>query len=180
MSQLGNRRTEDFVDGSVMDPSGVALPPGSTMSADGVEYKPNESVSDALDARLPEVDGYATIRSGTLESSAVSVTGQYSGTFRVDESDTTSLDDGGTILVDDANGKRWKRDIDDHINVLCGRDPTIKVKVTILQHSPKSENILQVSKIRRSVYFRPGIINTQHHQIGPSKMLVMHLSATFY
>jgi hypothetical protein len=31
MSQLGNRRTEDFVDGSVMHPSGVAMPSGSTI-----------------------------------------------------------------------------------------------------------------------------------------------------
>jgi hypothetical protein len=31
MSQLGNRRTEDFVDGSVMHPGGVAMPSGSTL-----------------------------------------------------------------------------------------------------------------------------------------------------
>lgn len=75
MSQLGNRRTEDFVDGSVMDPSGVALPPGSTMAADGVEYLPSGTgaVARTVQDKLREfvsVKDFGAVGDGVADDTA--------------------------------------------------------------------------------------------------------------
>lgn len=81
--------------------------------AEMVEYQ-GATVEAALNERLPEIGTYALLRAYTGPTEAFFVRGAVNdfdggfGTFRVDSSDTTSADNGGTILVD-VNGKRWKR-----------------------------------------------------------------------
>lgn len=75
------------------------------------------TVEAALNERLPEIGTYALLRAYTGPVTAFFVRGVANaldggfGVFRVDASDTTSADNGGTILVD-AAGRRWKRDYD--------------------------------------------------------------------
>lgn len=74
-----------------------------------------ETVSTALDSRLPEIGTYMLLREYSGPVTAYYVRGVASlfdsghGIFRVDSGDTTSADNGGTILVD-ALGRRWKRE----------------------------------------------------------------------
>ena len=81
------------------------------------------TVEDALDERLPEIGTYALLRlySGSYTSYYVrgvaSIFDGGGGVFRVDSADTTSTDNGGTILVD-AAGRRWKREFTGSLNVL--------------------------------------------------------------
>lgn len=81
------------------------------------------SVKAALDVRVPEIGTYALLRAYTGLVTAFRVRGVSNlfdgghGVFRVDAADTTSADDGGTILVDVA-GRRWKRVYSDEINLL--------------------------------------------------------------
>ena len=81
----------------------------------------NESVSDALDARLPEIANYAAIRAYTGQVTAYYVRGVANifdggaGVFRVDSADTTTADNGGTVLVD-AAARRWRREFSVSVN----------------------------------------------------------------
>ena len=83
---------------------------GSLMVGHGVQ-----TVEGALNERLPEIGTYALLRAYTGPVTAFFVRGVANifdggfGPFRVDAADTTSADNGGTILVD-AIGRRWKRD----------------------------------------------------------------------
>lgn len=88
-------------------------------SADGkggelVEYQ-GSTVEAALNERLPEIGTYALLRAYTGPVTAFMVRGVANvfdggfGVFRVDAADTTTADNGGTVLVD-ASGRRWKRD----------------------------------------------------------------------
>lgn len=73
------------------------------------------TVKAALDERLPEIGTYALLRlySGSYTSYYVrgvsNILDGGHGVFRVDSSDTTSADNGGTIIVD-AISRRWKRE----------------------------------------------------------------------
>lgn len=76
-----------------------------------------ELVENANDfGLLPEIANYAALRSYTGPVTAYHVRGVAnvfdggSGIFRVDATDTTTADNGGTVLVD-AAGRRWKRDV---------------------------------------------------------------------
>lgn len=76
----------------------------------------------AASVGLPEIGTYATLRAYTGGLTAFLVRGVANifdggfGVFRVDSTDTTSTDNGGTILVG-ADGRRWKRDYVGPINV---------------------------------------------------------------
>ena len=79
---------------------------------------------------LPEIAIYAALRAYTGPLTAFYVCGAAAlldggaGVFRVDDGDTVSADNGGTILVDVA-GRRWKREFSGAVNVLWfGADPT--------------------------------------------------------
>ena len=83
----------------------------------------SSTVEDALDAiNLPD---YSALRSYTGPSNCVTITGYsasakpsgIAGLFTYDPTDTTSVDNGGTIIVS-ANGKRWKRPKTSYISVL--------------------------------------------------------------
>jgi len=72
---------------------------------------------------MPQVNTIADLQAATgIESSVVYVRGYYSdgdggeGLFYYDANDTTSTDNGGTIIVD-ADGKRWKRPVSGWVNV---------------------------------------------------------------
>lgn len=73
-------------------------------------------------ARLPEIGTYALLRAYTGPLTAFHVICREQifdgahGDFRVIEGDTTSADNGGTILVD-AAGRRWKREFVGAVNV---------------------------------------------------------------
>lgn len=66
---------------------------------------------------------YAQIRENTNATTRVYCLGKENafdggfGIFEVDATDTTSADNGGTILVD-ASGRRWKRQYDGNVNLL--------------------------------------------------------------
>ena len=74
----------------------------------------SSTVKDALDSI--NLADYAALRAYTGQSKRVFITGYFvtsapsgiAGDFVRDDSDTTSADNGGTIIVS-ANGKRWKR-----------------------------------------------------------------------
>lgn len=71
---------------------------------------------------IPEIANYAALRaySGSITEfhlkGHTSVLDGGAGVFRVDAADTTSADNGGTILVDVA-GRRWKREFSGAFNV---------------------------------------------------------------
>ena len=72
--------------------------------------------ANTMPREVPEVDTIATLRTMSgIGAKAIYVRGYYSdgdgggGRFYYDASDTTSTDNGGTIIVD-ADGKRWKRE----------------------------------------------------------------------
>lgn len=111
-----------------------AVPAASTPdSTGGIGVGAWVSVGDAsLRADLAKGSGfgliggatYSQIRSNTnANTSRVYCLGKEKaydggfGIFEVDATDTTSLDNGGTILVD-ASGRRWKRQYDGNVNVL--------------------------------------------------------------
>ncbi|MDD2663952.1 MAG: tail fiber domain-containing protein [Dechloromonas sp.] len=91
---------------------------GSSMVGHG-----SQTVEAALAERLPEIGTYALLRAYTGPVTSFLVRGVANifdgghGVFRVDPSDTTSTDNGGTILVD-ASGRRWKRDFSGAVSVL--------------------------------------------------------------
>lgn len=117
--------TETTVQGAIneldtkkQDRAGLAAPTGSAL----VGHQ-DTTVSDLLDS--VRIADYATLRAYTGSARNVYITGYsaasapsgVAGQFTLDDTDTTSADNGGTILVA-SNGKRWKRVIDGHVNVL--------------------------------------------------------------
>lgn len=122
--------------------------------AELVEYK-STTVEAALDARLPEIGTYALLRAYAGPVAAFYVRGVANifdggfGVFRVDASDTTSADNGGTVLLD-ASGRRWKRSFSGSYNVLWfGAD---RSGVT----SSQSAYDLAKGSGNRSIYFPSG------------------------
>ena len=82
-----------------------------------------ELTSNANDFNLlPEIGNYAALRAYTGPVTAYYMRGVAnifdggSGIFRVDAADTTTTDNGGTVLVD-AAGRRWKREFSGAVNV---------------------------------------------------------------
>lgn len=111
--------------------------------------------------RLPEILNYAALRAYTGPRTDFYVQGHTSkldggaGIFRVDASDTTSADNGGTVLVD-ASGRRWKREVSGAVNVLWFgavgdgvADDTAAIQAAI--------NAALASQNARTVYFPPGL-----------------------
>lgn len=74
------------------------------------------AVRAELNARVQDIATYAALRAyaGPLTSRYVTADGMQ-GRFDVDASDTTSADNGGTVLVD-ASGRRWKREFSAPLN----------------------------------------------------------------
>lgn len=81
------------------------------------------TVQDVLDG-AKSLQDYAALRTYTGRAKRVYITGLLAtakpagiaGTFQYDSTDTTSADNGGTIIVG-ANGRRWKRDFDGAVNI---------------------------------------------------------------
>ena len=74
------------------------------------------TVQDVMDSAKPMAD-YVALRAYTGRATSVRITSNgLSGFFYRDDADTTSLDNGGTIIVAN-NGKRWKRLFDGAVNV---------------------------------------------------------------
>lgn len=74
------------------------------------------TVQDVMDSAKPIAD-YVALRAYTGRATSVRITSNgLSGFFYRDDADTTSLDNGGTIIVS-SNGKRWKRVFDGAVNV---------------------------------------------------------------
>jgi hypothetical protein len=100
------------VDNSVLGGSG-----GSALVGDG-----STNVGDRLSAI--NLADYTALRAYAGSNKSARVTGYLvssapsgiAGLFTVDDADTTSADNGGTIIVS-ANGKRWKRIFDGRVNV---------------------------------------------------------------
>lgn len=95
-------------------------------NAGGVEQYTMDNVSGAPSAAsiAVAVSSYAALRAYSGSSRQAQVTGYLvsadpsptSGIFTRDDADTTSADDGGTVIVA-ANGKRWKRQFTGRIDV---------------------------------------------------------------
>jgi hypothetical protein len=95
-----------------------------------------ETVENALNAL--QLADYTALRAYTGPRKSVYVTGYLvtsapsgiAGMFIRDDSDTSTADNGGTVIVA-GNGKRWKRKIDGALNVLWfGADPSYAVDST--------------------------------------------------
>lgn len=90
---------------------------GSSMVGHG-----GQTVETALNERLPEIGTYALLRAYTGPVTAFFVRGVANifdggfGVFRVDAADTTTADNGGTVLVDGSE-RRWKRDYSGAVNI---------------------------------------------------------------
>lgn len=91
---------------------------GSSLVAYG-----DTTVKAILDGVITEVTNYAALRAYTGALTKLVAKGHTAandgglGIFRVDASDTTSTDNGGTILVG-TDGRRWKRDFSGVVNAL--------------------------------------------------------------
>lgn len=89
--------------------------------AELVEYQ-GATVEKALNERHPEIGTYALLRAYAGPVTAFYVRGVANifdggfGVFRVDAADTTTADNGGTVLVD-ALGRRWKREFSGAVSV---------------------------------------------------------------
>jgi hypothetical protein len=100
----------------------------SIANADQISYTPNgtgavlTTVGDILDAQL--MVNYAALRAYTGLAKTVRITGLLAtaqpqgiaGFFQYDSTDTTSADNGGTIIVG-SDGRRWKRQVENSIFV---------------------------------------------------------------
>ena len=79
------------------------------------------TVQDVLDG-AKSLQDYAALRAYTGRAKRIYITGLLvmakpvgiAGTFQYDPTDTTSADNGGTIIVG-ADGRRWKRDFSGHV-----------------------------------------------------------------
>ena len=101
------------------------------------------TVQDVLDG-AKSLQNYAALRAYTGRAKRIYVTGLLvtakpagiAGTFQYDATDTTSSDNGGTIIVG-TDGRRWKRDFSDGINIQWfgtlrnGADDTIPIQSAI-------------------------------------------------
>ena len=93
----------------------------SANGASMVGYQPSGTGAVTTDVqsklRSLELADYAALRAFTGEVSHVQIVAEgIAGLFIYDESDTTSADNGGTVLVD-ASGRRWKRVYDGAVDV---------------------------------------------------------------
>ena len=70
----------------------------------------DKSVQDVLDTMRP-IANYSALRSYTGRAKAVRITDSvFAGLFILDAADTTTADNGGTVIVD-GSGRRWKRQV---------------------------------------------------------------------
>lgn len=91
------------VDGGAVKAAGLAAPGGSAL----VGYD-GGTAQDVLDDAKPMAN-YTALRAYTGRATGVRITQTgLAGFFWRDASDTTSADNGGTVIVD-AGGRRWKR-----------------------------------------------------------------------
>jgi len=101
------------------------LAAGRWVSLDVMQLTADLAAPDGISlvggAEVPIAD-YAALRAYTGAQTRVYITGALgtarpagiAGTFQVDASDTTSADNGGTVVVG-TDGRRWKRDFQDEI-----------------------------------------------------------------
>lgn len=100
----------------------TVLNPVGTFGLNGLEYD-GAGINDVLDGAVSKAD-YVELRAYTGRAKRIYITGVLvtakpagiAGVFQYDTTDTTSLDDGGTIIVL-ADGRRFKRDFDDVVIV---------------------------------------------------------------
>ena len=103
---------------SDINTANLAAPSGSSL----VGYDTG-TVQDVLDG-AKSLQDYAALRAYTGRATRIYITGLLvtakpagiAGLFQYDPTDTTSLDNGGTIIVG-ADGRRWKRDFSGAVNV---------------------------------------------------------------
>lgn len=114
---VGNGRTVTIraqfvsVDGASVLRDDLASPGGSAM----VGYD-GGTAQDVLDGAKPMAN-YTALRNYTGRATGVRITQSgLAGFFQRDDADTTSADNGGTIIVD-ASGRRWKRVFDGAVSV---------------------------------------------------------------
>ena len=76
------------------------------------------NAANYVDYTAPMISDYTALRAYTGNAGQVQITSNgLSGFFYYDASDTTSTDNGGTIIVS-SNGRRWKRLYSGRVNVL--------------------------------------------------------------
>lgn len=99
------------VDGGAVKAADLAATGGSAL----VGYD-SGTAQDVLDEAKP-IANYTALRAYTGRATGVRITqAGLAGFFQRDSSDTTSADNGGTIIVD-ASDRRWKRLFDASVNV---------------------------------------------------------------
>jgi hypothetical protein len=108
-----NRLPYDFEDGLKI--GGVDVSALTTSAGSGVVGHEDGTVKDVLDTVKPIVS-YVALRAYTGSATQIRITDPgIEGFFYYDSSDTTSVDNGGTIIV--AGTKRWKRHINGAVSI---------------------------------------------------------------
>jgi hypothetical protein len=103
----------------------TAVIPNVDCNLHEIVVDPDEGRSSVPLIAMATLATYAALRAYEGSAKAAYVSGylvtaapaRIAGTFTVDDSDTTSADNGGTIIVD-GTGRRWKRVFDGAVNVM--------------------------------------------------------------
>lgn len=101
------------------------------------------------------------------------------GFFVYDSADTTTLDDGGSILVD-AAGRRWKRPITNHViaewwptlNIAFGK--RLEYPLYVTRSHTLSATCMSVAGNGRSVYFKDGITIARNNVMTGKLIIIEH------
>lgn len=90
---------------------------------DNIGFDGSTSAAVFVGAKL--LTNYTALRAYTGVATGIRLTDKWiAGIFQYDSTDTTSADNGATIIVD-ASARRWKRMFDQEVNILWwGADPT--------------------------------------------------------
>lgn len=166
---------EDQIDGL----ASLSVDAGSTLVGYG-----GSTVSVALNSLNQTVADYAALRSYSGPRISAYVTGflvssapaGISGAFARDDADTTSADNGGTIIVA-ANGKRWKRVFTGAANIqwFGAKGNGVQNDRPLIQAAWNAHDTIYVPGTSLNYYLDDQIQATRHNQViygdGPASHL---------
>ena len=128
----------------------------------GVIVHDGGTIKDALDMSKPIAD-YVALRAYTGGATQVRITSNgISGFFYYDAADTTSADNGGTIIVA-SNGKRWKRLFDGTVNVRwffnATQNADADARTGLVDLTSAIQAAINATKNGSVLFFPPGVYN---------------------
>jgi hypothetical protein len=105
---------KDSLENTIWSIDGVATTDPSNTTSDMIGYE-DDTVQSVLDNAKPMAN-YTALRNYTGRATGARITQSgLAGFFQRDDGDTTSADNGGTVIVD-ASGRRWKRLFAGYVN----------------------------------------------------------------